>query len=273
MLNEKCHHYERYENTPSDIAEKIFFYPQWAGRFDCKDDFRIERCGFKSFLLLYTLRGCGRLNYRGESVFLRKGSVALVNCLDEHIYFPCGEWEFMFLHFDGANACDFCEHICSLFSSFVFSDAGAVLQKLDKTVSFCREKNAHTEAELSKCISDILYLLLSMIQKNRPRRFDEVCEYIEKNLSLDLSAESVAEHFGFSRSYFSTAFKKATGATLYEYLLACRLNRAKKLLTEQNMPISQVSDLAGFKDATTFIRAFRRKEGITPLKYKKTVLG
>ena len=124
MLNEKCHHYERYENTPSDIAEKIFFYPQWAGRFDCKDDFRIERCGFKSFLLLYTLRGCGRLNYRGESVFLRKGSVALVNCLDEHIYFPCGEWEFMFLHFDGANACDFCEHICSLFSSFVFSDDG-----------------------------------------------------------------------------------------------------------------------------------------------------
>jgi len=170
MLNEKCYHYERYENTPSDIAEKIFFYPQWAGRFDCKEDFRVERSGFKSFLLLYTLRGCGRLDYHGESVLLKKGSVALINCLDEHIYFPSNQWEFLFLHFDGVCASDFCEHICSLSSSFVFSDDGGVLQKLEKIVSFCREKNVHTEAVLSKSISDILYLLLSMVQKNRPRR-------------------------------------------------------------------------------------------------------
>lgn len=271
MINEKCHVYERYENTPSDIAEKIFFFPQWSGRFVCKEDFRIERSGYKSILILHTKRGVGQLHYRGDSASLERGSFAVVNCLDEHTYFPINEWEFEFLHFDGASAQDFYEHIYSLSGQFVFEDV-KLSQKLTQVLSACREKSVANEALVSKYISDILYLLLASVQKNRPHLSDEVCEYIEKNLTTDITASAVAEHFGFSRSYFSTVFKKYTGTTISEYLLSCRLNRAKALMACSELSVSQISELTGFNDATTFIRTFKRKEGITPLKYKRTVL-
>ncbi len=272
MINEKCHVYERYENTPSDIAEKIFFFPQWSGHFVCKKDFRIERSGFKSILILHTKSGSGKLCYRGEAVRLVQGSFAVINCLDEHTYFPIEEWDFEFLHFDGASAQDFYEHIYSLCGRFIFEDV-KLSQKLSQVLSACREKNLANEAVISKYISDILYILLASAQKNRPHIFDEVCEYIEKNLVSDLSAGTVAQHFGFSRSYFSTAFKRSAGTTVSEYLLSCRLNRAKTLMANSELSVSRISELTGFKDTTTFIRAFKRKEGITPLKYMRTVLG
>ncbi len=271
MINEKCHIYERFENTPTDLAEKIFFFPQWSGRFVCKNDFCIERSGYKSILILYTKSGSGMIHYRKDSVRLEKGSVAVINCLDEHIYFPINEWEFEFLHFDGLSAQEFYEHIYSLGGRFVFYDA-KLYQKLSQALTACRERNVANEAVISKYISDILYILLSCVQKNRPHLSDEVCEYIEKNLAADITASAVAEHFGFSRSYFSTVFKKTTGTTVSEYLLSCRLNKAKILMMGGELSVSQISELTGFKDTNTFIRAFKRKEGITPLKYKRTVL-
>lgn len=273
MINEKCYVYERYENTPSDIAERIFFYPQWSGRFVCKQDFRIERSGFKSILILHTKNGSGMLHYRGDTVKLEKGSFAVINCLDEHIYYPNCEWEFEFLHFDGCRAKEFYDHICSLCGQFVFDKNEKLSQKFTAALSFCREKNVANEAAISKCISDILYHFLLDAQKNRPHRFDEVCEYIDRNIQADLSAGSIADHFGFSRSYFSTVFRKSTGTTVSEFLMSCRLNKAKKLMAHSSLSVAIISELVGFKDTTTFIRAFKRKEGMTPLKYKRTVLG
>lgn len=272
MINERCHIYERYENTPSDIAGKIFFYPQWSGHFVCKEDFRIERSGFRSILILHTKSGVGKLHYRGETVRLEKDSFAVINCADEHVYYPIEKWEFEFLHFDGACAKDFYEHIFSLSGQFVFYDM-KLSQKLVQVLSYCREKSVANEAVVSRYISDILYILLASAQKNRPHHFDEVCEYIEKNIESDISAAEIAKEFGFSRSYFSTAFKKSTGTTVSEYLLSCRLNKAKMLMSHSELSIAYISELAGFKDTTTFIRAFKRKEGMTPLKYKRTVLG
>ena len=272
MINEKCHIYERFESTPTDLAEKIFFFPQWSGRFVCDEDFRIERSGYKSVLILYTKRGSGMLHYRGDSVRLEKGSFAVINCLDEHVYFPINDWEFEFLHFDGLSAKEFYEHIYSLGGRFVFCDV-KLCQKFSQALTACREKNVANEAVISKYISDILYILLACVQKNRPHLSDEVCEYIEKNLTTDISAAAVAKHFGFSRSYFSTVFKKSTGTTVSEYLLSCRLNKAKTLMADGDLSVSRISELTGFKDTNTFIRAFKRKEGTTPLKYKRTVLG
>mgnify|MGYP003311799693 CR=1 FL=1 len=59
MLNESCEVYEKYANTPSQIASEIYFYAEWAGYFVCNPDFFIERKNNSSILILYTVSGCG----------------------------------------------------------------------------------------------------------------------------------------------------------------------------------------------------------------------
>ena len=97
-----------------------------------------------------------------------------------------------------------------------------------------------------------------------------VCRYIEENCCNTLSAGAVAKKFGFSRSYFSTEFKKSTGTTLSDYILISRINLAKLLLCENNLSVSEIAERLGFGDTGTFIRAFKRKEKMTPLQFRRS---
>ena len=80
-----------------------------------------------------------------------------------------------------------------------------------------------------------------------------------------------AKAFGFSRCYFSTLFKKYTGTTLHDYLLCYRLDKAKLMLAQNQYTINEIAEKTGFNDTGTFIRAFKKKEKVTPLQYKKLI--
>ncbi|MBR5527666.1 MAG: helix-turn-helix transcriptional regulator [Clostridia bacterium] len=271
MLNESCTLYERYENTPGPIAQKIFYYPQWSGHFVCRKDFRINRHGYKSILLLYSMSGQGIIHYRGNAEVLKSGQFALINCVDEHTYYPEGKWEFEFLHFFGANCADMYEYIYTLSGGFIFDDSTGVRSVLESVIEMNKNGISREEAEASKSISDILYSVIG--EKQRSHSFIKVCDHIEQNIKNVSSVGELAGKFGFSRCYFSTEFKKATGTTVYEYITRCRLTHAKNLLVKSDMTVSQIAECVGYTDSTTFIRAFGVREGISPLQYKKAMTG
>ncbi len=272
MLNEKCSVYERYENTPGNVIKEMLYYPQWLGRFVCDEDFRIERQDYKSILLICTKNGAGKLFYRNKEYDLTPENAALINCFDQHIYYPCGSWEFEFIHFYGKDCEKIYEYNYSLTESAVFSDDKRSCIKLEAILDMFRNGRVN-EIFASKYISDIIYSSLFSAQKNRSHRCDEICEYIEQNISCEMSTAILARHFGFSRAYFSTFFKRSTGVSVYEYLLMCRINKAKSLMREKQLSVADISDLVGFSEVSSFIRAFRRKEGITPLQYRKKIEG
>ena len=272
LLNERCSVYERYENTPGNIIKELFYYPQWLGRFVCNDDFRIERNDYNSILLIIAKKGEGKLFYRGKSYELKKGNIALINCTDKHTYFPTSEWDFEFMHFYGKDCEKLYEYLYSLSDSAVFSDDGRAYSKLVSILDMFRNAKVN-ETLISKYISDIFYSLIFSVQKNRSHRCDEICEYIEQNCSLEMSTALLAHRLGFSRAYFSTFFKKSTGVSVSDYLLMCRINRAKLLMSENSLSVSEIAERVGFSEVSSFIRAFRRKEGITPLQYRKKIEG
>lgn len=271
MFNESCKLYERYENTPSVIAQKLYYYVQWAGHFICNEDFYIERRNFPGLLLLQTLSGSGKLYYRGGEYVLTKYNYALINCMDKHIYFPCAEteWSFQFLHFTGNRSMELYEHIYNLNSGCLFKKNNQIEAHLNDCIQICKESDIGYEVQISKKLSDMLHEILLNIQQNELDKIAVVCDYIAENYMHTLTTEKLAEISCFSRCYFSTVFKKATGMTLHDYLLCYRLDRAKNLLMENQLSISQIAEKCGFKDIGTFIRAFKKKEKITPLQYKK----
>lgn len=98
--------------------------------------------------------------------------------------------------------------------------------------------------------------------------FANVIDYITKNFTQNISTQSVSELFDYNESYFSRRFKELTGVSSSKYIRILRLEHAKKLLSETNLPISEVAVQSGFNDINYFNRCFKEYYGTPPTKSK-----
>lgn len=95
-------------------------------------------------------------------------------------------------------------------------------------------------------------------------------DYINEHLSDPaLSADSAAEHLGFTLSYFSFLFKKKTGQTWGNYLRSARMKTAAELLMETDDKAYVISDKVGYNDSFYFSNVFKKTYGVSPQKFRK----
>lgn len=97
---------------------------------------------------------------------------------------------------------------------------------------------------------------------------DEVLSYINEHYMESLTLESVAAHFYLNKYTLSKLFKKQTDRTLHNYILLKRISIAKQKITEGTAP-SAVYYEVGFKDYSTFYRAFLKMEQISPKEFAR----
>jgi AraC-like DNA-binding protein len=106
---------------------------------------------------------------------------------------------------------------------------------------------------------------------------DGPCITSAKNFILARASEplllrDVAEHVHVSPYYFSKFFKKATGIGFSEFLARVRVEKAKDLVTNQQVPIKEVASLAGFGSLSQFNRMFQRYAGCSPKAYRASIM-
>lgn len=96
---------------------------------------------------------------------------------------------------------------------------------------------------------------------------EQLVEYIEENYSEDLSLVDLAEDFNYSTGYISRLFKSHVKENFKEYLNRYRINKAKEFLEQdKNRKIKDVAEMVGYS-TVTFIRNFKKYEGISPGQY------
>ncbi len=103
----------------------------------------------------------------------------------------------------------------------------------------------------------------------RHRQIEQIACYIAENCCSPLSLNSVAEHFYMNKCYLSRIFKEITGFTVNGYLHARRIQKARSLLIQDSMNISEISEAAGYENLTYFERVFKKHTGMSPLEYRK----
>ena len=67
-----------------------------------------------------------------------------------------------------------------------------------------------------------------------------------------------------SPHYFSQLFKESTGITPHQYVIRCRIDRAKDLLKQGKLSIAEIAKEVGFVDQSHLHRHFKRLVGVTP---------
>jgi AraC family transcriptional regulator len=94
-------------------------------------------------------------------------------------------------------------------------------------------------------------------------------EFVEENLDRDLSLEAMAGEVEISPLYLPRAFKTAVGQSPHQYVLARRIERARELLRDTDLPIVDVALSSGFSSQSHLSNWFLRMVGISPAAYRR----
>lgn len=97
-------------------------------------------------------------------------------------------------------------------------------------------------------------------------RISSIIQYINKNITEDLSLDILADKFYTSKYHLLREFKKYSGFTLHKFILQKRLLHARALLRE-GMSVSEACAKSGFRDYSNFVRTFRQEYGVPPRRY------
>ena len=103
-----------------------------------------------------------------------------------------------------------------------------------------------------------------------PNKLDNVIDYIQTYLELNLGIGELADLSGLSPFYFSRLFKESTGFTPYQYISQQRMNKAKQLLQNSDITIAEIALRCGFSSQSSFSTAFRKALGVTPKVYRQS---
>lgn len=95
-----------------------------------------------------------------------------------------------------------------------------------------------------------------------------VIEYIDKNYAEPISLQTLAEICFMSPNYFCHYFKQEIGKPPITFINEYRIQKACQMLSESELPVSQIALSVGFDNFSYFIRKFREYKGITPKKYR-----
>lgn len=104
------------------------------------------------------------------------------------------------------------------------------------------------------------------IEKNAVNR---VIEFFMEHYNDEYSMQDVSQIANFSHYHFIRVFKAQTGKTPYEYLTDIKIEKAKIMLKDRTVTITEICYLCGFNNPNHFANVFKRKVGVTPSLYRK----
>ncbi|MDH4582120.1 helix-turn-helix domain-containing protein [Pseudomonas sp. BN415] len=99
----------------------------------------------------------------------------------------------------------------------------------------------------------------------------KVMPYIEQHFRENVDQKDLAQQCGMTPFRFSRLFKEVNGVGFMEYILGKRMDFAKHLLENSQMPVTSIGYEAGFKDPSYFARAFKQLAGCSPSDYRQSV--
>lgn len=113
------------------------------------------------------------------------------------------------------------------------------------------------------------YVLFKRLMYARRQNFSKNLDaYLKSRLGEDLTADQIAADFHISRSKLYTSCETYLGMGIAAYLRKLRLARAKELLLESELTVSQIALQTGFSDYNYFCRIFKKETGLSARKYR-----
>lgn len=102
-------------------------------------------------------------------------------------------------------------------------------------------------------------------------RLRRTLDYIDAHLDDDLSVDALARECCLSAYHFTRMFSAAVGVPPHRYVARKRIEKAKRLLAEGELPLCEIAQVARFSNQASFTRAFTRATGLSPGRFRMTL--
>lgn len=169
---------------------------------------------------------------------------------------------------------------------FMFDVGSTIIKTIEEIRPQWDEENSHLLLHVQKLLESSS---ISRMQSGLQELLQEMCGYFEKKnqelrlsdrihsylLShygdINLNVAAIGEEFGMVPRYISKVFKDETGEGLLDHINRLRIQQAKKIMQNKNLVLEDVAGQVGFTNVNSFIRVFKKYEGITPGKYRESL--
>ncbi len=126
-----------------------------------------------------------------------------------------------------------------------------------------------TEEQLSSLISLLSYILFeNTIEIDYDKFINYATDYIENNLSANLTTKHLCQVFAKSKNSIYKSFREVYGCTVNEYITKRRIEHSKRLLLDTDENIEAIAQAVGFYNYTYFSKVFKKHTGIAPSKFR-----
>lgn len=277
--SDNCIRAVRHDFAAAESLHSLYFTPDYAGHYLCRRTYLIDRTLPGHTILLLTLAGEGELVCMGRTWQLVPGTVMLIDGACHHRYRAMADgWEFKYIHFDGAMTGQYTDAVTSRCGAVSRPAGQAFLDAVghaDAVMARMDQPPLHAAPAMSRHIYAILTLLLEDAEREpvkadaRLQAVIDAAAWLRGHYAEPVSVTELAERCYLSRTYFSKLFRRVCGTSPHEYLLLCRMSRARQLLLETDASAAQIGEACGFPDASGFARAFARSQGMTPRQFRE----
>ena len=234
-----------------------------------------------SYILHFISDGKGVFKCHGKTYELSRGDVFLVKP-DTEVYYEAdanNPWSYMWVGFNGIKAASYlasaglegervttkCENTPLIFSCI-------------QQMIMYRHLTLANELKRESALLQILSSLMEEYKDTLPKeeRYDypyqiyveQAVDYIQRNFKSNIKINDLASYIGIDRSYLTSIFKSVTKLSPQEYLVNYRMERAKTMLKNADMKVSDVAENVGYHDPLTFSKMFKKCVGMSPSDYK-----
>ncbi len=264
-----------YIHTAGELVRRTFFYPVCVGYFRYEQGYHLSRSAYDSFLAALVKKGEFYVDGgNGVRHTAREGQIIMLDCYVPHVYGTSGGGELLWLHLDGPMARQHYELIAAQGTPVItLKDTYKFEKYMNRIYQLFRTNATMKDVLLSQYITTILTELLTgqSLPSDHSRQSDvieETVAYINEHLTENLTLDMLAKRASLSPYYFTRLFKKETGFTPHEYLIAARINMAKFLLKNSAVSVKEICFCTGFSNESSFCTTFKKWIGLTPSDYR-----
>lgn len=259
----------------SAYAREKLLYIQSISYFELRN-YHTKRKGVDSYLLKYTYEGEGELLYEGKTYSIKPGQGFVIDCRKPHEYRTAkGFWKHFELHFSGTPA----EFIYEQFAAdniVTFAEPENMFHpELEKLVALHEKILPYRELQISHQLEHILLTILchsdsyQRTAQKIPENLNYLLAYINQHYMQPLTLDYLAEFSNISKYHLCRLFQKHLGFSPNEYLIQVRIENAKSLLHNTNIPASKIAPMVGIHDENYFYRLFKSRTGVPASKFRK----
>ena len=239
--------------------------------------------GRVDFQIIYIAAGCGHFHFDtvDNETIVPAGNIVIFRPkeLQKYEYYGEDKTEVYWIHFTGSD-------VKNILRKYGFPDNERIFpvgtsmeyERIFKRIIIELQRCQDNYEEM---LTLLLRHLLIIFQRELTREpvlkneyldheMDTAVTYFNENYNRDINIEEYATSKGMSVSWFIRSFKKFTGSTPMQFIVALRVNNAQVLLETTNYSINEISKIVGYDNQLYFSRLFHKLKGFSPREYRKT---